>query len=363
MGFGSDKPGMSERADEFLGAPRHIGMTHTTQHVVAPTSRFVNGTELTAGLADAAEFGALAERYRRELHVHCYRMLGSFDEAEDLLQETFFRGWRARGTFQGHASPRAWMYRIATNACLDFLRRNPRKAHVKRDGDGSEFVEVTWMQPYPDTLLDEVGPSEAEPDAVVVKRESIELAFLTAIQLLPPRQRAVLLLCDVLDWSAAEVAAWLETSVASINSALQRARATLQRERGGRPSAPTDEQRVLLRKYIEATDRADIEAFVALVHEDVLNTMPPEPEFIYGHAAMRQALQEAFDTQTFGQFRCIETWANRQPTAACYLRKPGESEFRAFALDVLRVEQGKVVEVTSFINEAAFAAFGLPSVL
>jgi RNA polymerase sigma-70 factor (ECF subfamily) len=184
----------------------------------------VNGTELTAGLADAAEFGALTERYRRELHVHCYRMLGSFDEAEDLLQETFFRGWRARGTFQGHASPRAWMYRIATNACLDFLRRNPRKAHVKRVGDVSEFVEVSWMQPYPDTLLDEVGPSEAEPDAVVIKRESIELAFLTAIQMLPPRQRAVLLLCDVLDWSAAEVAAWLQTSVASITSASEGAR-------------------------------------------------------------------------------------------------------------------------------------------
>src|SRR5262249_61414659 len=188
------------------------------------------------------------------------------------------------------------------------------------------------------------GRLDAGPDGVVLKRGSIEPAFLPAIQLLPPRQRAVLLLCDVLDWSAAEVAAWLETSVASITSALQRARATLRRQRAARPSAPTVEQRVLLRKYIEAADRADIEAFVALLHEGVLNTMPPEPEYIYGHAAMRQALQEAFDTQTFGQFRCIETWANRQPTAACYLRKPGESEFRAFALDVLRVDQGKVVE-------------------
>ena len=322
----------------------------------------MNSTEFTAGLADAAEFGALAERYRRELHVHCYRMLGSFDEAEDLLQETFFRGWRARNSFQGQASPRAWMYRIATNACLDFLRRNPRKAHVKRSGEGSEFVEVAWIQPYPDTLLDEVSPSEAEPDVVVVKRESIELAFLTAIQLLPPRQRAVLLLCDVLDWSAAEVAAWLETSVASINSALQRARATLEQRRASPLSDPTEQQRALLQRYMDATNRSDIEAFVGLVHEDVLNTMPPEPEFIYGHAGMRQALEEAFDTQRFGEWRCVETWVNRQPAAACYLRKPGESEFRLFGLDVLRIEHGTVVEVTSFIGHS-FAGFGLPSVL
>jgi RNA polymerase sigma factor (sigma-70 family) len=231
-------------ADEFSAQPRHIGMTHTTQHVVASTSRFVNSTEFTAGLADAAEFGALAERYRRELHVHCYRMLGSFDEAEDLLQETFFRGGRARNSFQGQASPRAWMYRIATNACLDFLRRNPRKAHVKRSGEGTEFVEVTWIQPYPDTLLDEVSPSEAEPDVVVVKRESIELAFLIAIQLLPARQWAVLLLCDVLDWSAAEVAAWLPTHraigrpVASSSLEPRPARPTCSRPPRWRPYAP-----------------------------------------------------------------------------------------------------------------------------
>jgi RNA polymerase sigma-70 factor (ECF subfamily) len=147
----------------------------------------VNGTELTAGLADAAEFGALAERYRRELHVHCYRMLGSFDEAEDLLQETFFRGWRARAS-QAEASPRAWMYRIATNACLDFLRRNARRAYV-RQGERTQFVEAPWIQPYPDALLDQIGPTEAEPDAVVVKRESVELAFLLGALRHPKQQR------------------------------------------------------------------------------------------------------------------------------------------------------------------------------
>jgi len=345
-----------------------MSMTHTTRHEVAPTSSRVNGTEFTAGLADAAEFGALAERYRRELHVHCYRMLGSFDEAEDLLQETVFRGWRARESFQGHASPRAWMYRIATNACLDFLRRNPRQAHLHQ-GERAQFAEVTWLQPYPDALLDQIGPSEAEPDAVVVKRESIELAFLTAIQLLPPRQRAVLLLCDVLEWSAAEVAAWLDTSVAAINSALQRARATLQRQQPARkfelspPTEPTAEQQALLQRYMDATQRSDIEAFVALVHEDILNTMPPHTDFIEGHAAMRAGLAEAFNLQVWGEWRCVATMANRQPAAACYLRKPGESEFRAFAVDVLRIDDGKIVEITSFIGDQALEHFGLPAVV
>jgi len=328
----------------------------------------VNGTEFTAGLADAAEFGALAERYRRELHVHCYRMLGSFDDAEDLLQETFFRGWRARESFQGHASPRAWMYRIATNACLDFLRRNPRRAHLHQR-ERAQFAEVSWLQPYPDALLDQIGPSESEPEGVVVKRESIELAFLTAIQLLPPRQRAVLLLCDVLEWSAAEVAAWLETSVAAINSALQRARATLQRQQPANrfeltpPSEPTEEQRALLQRYMDASQRSDIEALVALVHEDIINTMPPHPEFIEGIPAMRRALEEGFNQQAFGEWRCVATMANRQPAAACYLRKPGESEFRAFALDVLRIDRGKIVEITAFIGDKVLEPFGLPAVI
>ena len=183
----------------------------------------------TAG--DEAAFGRLVERHRRELHVHCYRMLGSFEEAEDTVQETFLRAWRARDSFEGGPGFRAWLYRIATNASLDAIKRSSRRV-----ASVSSFAEVPWLQPYPDRLLDEVAPSDAEPDAVVVARETIELTFLAVIQLLPPQQRAVLILRDVLDWSAAEAAALLDTTVAAANSALQRARATLREQLQERPA-------------------------------------------------------------------------------------------------------------------------------
>ncbi len=176
-------------------------------------------------MIDEATFGALLERHRRELHVHCYRMIGSFDEAEDLVQETLLRAWHRRDQFQGGPWFRAWLYRIATNACLDRIRRDRRRVPTLRS-----FAEVPWLQPYPDDLLDEVAASDDEPDAVVVARETIELGFLVALQLLPPRQRAALMVRDVLGWTAAETAALLDTSVAAANSALQRASATLAQE-------------------------------------------------------------------------------------------------------------------------------------
>ena len=172
--------------------------------------------------ADDSAFAALAERHRRELHVHCYRMLASFDEAEDAVQETFLRAWRNRAGFEGDLF-RAWLYRIATNVCLDLLRQRSRRVPALHS-----FAEVPWLQPYPDRLLDEAAPSEEQPDAVVVERETIELAFLAALQVLPPRQRAALIVRDVLGWPASEAASLLETSVAAANSALQRARATMQ---------------------------------------------------------------------------------------------------------------------------------------
>ncbi|MFL5647647.1 MAG: RNA polymerase subunit sigma-70, partial [Chloroflexota bacterium] len=168
-------------------------------------------------------FAALTERYRRELHVHCYRMLASFDEAEDAVQETFLRAWRARETFDGSSMIRAWLYRIATNVCLDALRRSARRLT-----NYHSFAEVPWLSPYPDRLLDEMAPADDEPDAVVVERETIELAFLAALQVLPPRQRAALIARDVLGWPATETASALDTSVPAVNSALQRARATMQ---------------------------------------------------------------------------------------------------------------------------------------
>ena len=315
----------------------------------------------TAG--DEAAFGRLVERHRRELHVHCYRMLGSFEEAEDTVQETFLRAWRARDSFEGGPGFRAWLYRIATNASLDAIKRSSRRV-----ASVSSFAEVPWLQPYPDRLLDEVAPSDAEPDAVVVARETIELTFLAVIQLLPPQQRAVLILRDVLDWSAAEAAALLDTTVAAANSALQRARATLREQLQERPAESpasrdlSPDEHALLQGFIETHERGDAAAAAALLREDVRVTMPPYPLCYDGIDAIAPLLQRAFGPPAMGDWRAVPTRANRQPAAACYLRAPGDSVYRAFKLDVLRVEDGAIAEITTF-NSDLFAAFGLAETL
>jgi RNA polymerase sigma-70 factor (ECF subfamily) len=296
--------------------------------------------------------------HRRELHVHCYRMVGSFDEAEDLVQETLLRAWRARETFGGGASLRAWLYRIATNTCLDALRAGKR-----RPPSASSLSEIPWIQPYPDRLLDEVAPREDEPDAVVVARETIELAYLAVIQLLPPRQRAVLIVRDVVGWSAAETAEALGMSVAAANSALQRARATLDERlpaRDAAPSEPTDEERALLERFIDAHERADAALAVEVSREDLRITMPPHPMVYEGLEAIRPLLERGLTEA--GVWRLVATRANRMPAAACYLREPGDTEFRAFKVDVLRVEGGRIAEITTF-NADLFEAFGLPLIL
>ena len=317
-----------------------------------------SATSTTAG--DEAGFGELVQRHRRELHLHCYRMTGSFDEAEDLVQETFLRAWRKRASFEGGPGFRAWLYRIAPNACLDALRSSRRRPSTVQS-----FAEVPWLQPYPDRLLDELAPSDTQPDAVVVARETIELTYLAVIQLLPPRQRAVLILRDVLDWSAAETAAMLEMSVAAANSALQRARATLRRRLPGRPSEwsgsePSQEERLLLEAFIDAHERADAAAAAALARDDIRVTMPPHPWCFEGLEAIRPMLEEGLTGP--GEWRLVPTWANRQPTAASYLKAPGDTEFRAFKLDVLRLEGGRIAEITTF-GATLFPAFGLPATL
>jgi RNA polymerase sigma-70 factor (ECF subfamily) len=308
-------------------------------------------------LADRTTFETLATRHRRELQLHCYRMLGSLEESEDLVQETFLRAWRRRETFKGRSTPRAWLYRIATNACLDALQRSPRRP---RGG------EVPWLQPYPDDLLEGIAEPDAEPDAQVVAKETVELAFMVAIQHLPPKTRAVLILRDVLDWPAKDTAALLETSVAAVNSALQRARAGLKQhlpERRAEWAAgadPTEAERELLDRYVEASDRADAHAIAALMREDSTWSMPPEPGFWRGRDAILAAwVESGMGTEEFGAFRCRVTSANLQPAVACYLKQPGESEYRALALDVLRIEEGEIADITSFTS-AVFAAFGLP---
>ena len=315
--------------------------------------------EVSAAIAgDEAAFAALTERHRRELHVHCYRMLASFEEAEDAVQETFLRAWRSRATFDGGSLFRAWLYRIATNVCIDTLRRTSRQVSKLES-----FAEVPWLQPYPDQLLDEIAPSAEQPDAVVVERETIELVFLAAMQVLPPRQRAALIARDVLGWPAAETATLLDTSVAAANSALQRARATLQEHMPARRSewsaGPTsDEERDLLAQFIDAHERLDAAAAIAISAQDIRITMPPYLLRFDGLATIGPLLDGALRE---GEWRLVATEANRMPTAASYLRKPGDSEFRAFKFDVLRIENGLIAEITTF-GIGLFPAFGLPPI-
>jgi RNA polymerase sigma-70 factor (ECF subfamily) len=308
---------------------------------------------------DGSAFAALSERHRRELHVHCYRMLASFDEAEDAVQETLLRAWRSPGHAELGAASRAWLYRIATNVCLDMIRRSSRSVTAMQS-----FAEVPWLQPYPDRLLDEVAPSADEPDTVVIARETIELAFLAAMQVLPPRQRAVLILRDVFGWTASETASLLETSVAAANSALQRARATMHEYLPARRvewSAGTmgAEERAILEQFIAAHERCDVDAAMALVSEDIRITMPPNPFIFEGRNAMAGLIRNA---EEVGEWRLVPTSANRMPTAASYLRRPGDTEYRAFKFDVLRIDAGLIAEVTTF-GDKQFPEFGLPLLL
>ncbi len=316
---------------------------------------------MTPSSARTAIDSAALDRHRRELHIHCYRMLGSFDEAEDVVQEALLRAWNARDSFGTEGNVRAWLYKIATNACLDALRRTARRpVSLTRS-----FSEISWLQPYPDELLDEVAPSEDEPDAVVVARETIELAFLALIQLLPARQRAVMIMRDVLDFSAAETASMLDISVPAVTSALQRARETMRRSPASdRPVAePSPYERELLARFIDAHERGDAAASLAIAREDIRITMPPFPGFYEGHDGMRGLLEIAFGEggrgNGMGEWRLVPTAANRMPTAASYLRKPGDTLFRAFKLDVLRVEGRLIVATTTFPADL-FPAFGLP---
>ncbi len=319
---------------------------------------------------DESGFAAQLERHRAELRVHCYRMLGSFEDAEDLVQETFLRAWRARAGFgaDGRFSVRAWLYRIATNACLDVLRGRPRRMleapgpPADPDAPVGPPADLPWIQPYPDRLLASEGD---DPGAAVVARETIELAFLAAIQHLPPRQRAVLILRDVLDWPAKDTAALLDASVASVNSALQRARATLReqlperRSEWGAATGPSAEESELLRRYVDAHERADVDGLAELLRADARLAMPPHRIWFAGRDAIVTASAKGFDP-AFGRLRAAVTGANRQPAVAWYLLAPGEVAYVPLAFDVLRIEEGLVAEITSFVFPELFQAFGLP---
>jgi RNA polymerase sigma-70 factor (ECF subfamily) len=321
----------------------------------AETDTAAAGLAAAAAAGDERAFAELTAARRRELHVHCYRMLASFDEAEDAVQETLLRAWRGRdGLADGQ--PRAWLYRIATNVCLDLLRARSRQAKALES-----MADVPWLQPYPDELLDEVSPAAGQPEQAAVGRETIELAFLAALQVLPPRQRAALLIRDVLGWPARETATLLDTSVAAANSALQRARSVLREhlppERSdwrARPAGPAE--RELLAEFIEAHERLDAAAIVRIASADIRVTMPPMPYRFAGLDAMLSLLDRA---RREGDWRLVPTAANRMPAAASYRRQPGDSQFRPFKLDVLRIEDGAIAEITTF-GPGLFSAFGLP---
>ena len=310
-------------------------------------------------LSEAA-FRALTDPYRRELQVHLYRMLGSFEEAEDLLQETLLRVWKRRDDLERVDNPRAWLYKVATNACLDAI-----KAKGRRVPSLGSFRDLPWLEPFPDRLLDEAAPAADEPDAAVIGRETIELTFLAVIQLLPPRQRAALVLRDVLGWPVSDVAELLDLGAAAVNSALQRARATLRehlpsgaREDWRAPAVTASEQSVL-EGFIAAHESGDSGATLALLHDDIRVTMPPAPHLFEGREAIAGLVQRARET---GTWRLVPIRANRQPAAASYLCRPGGAEFTAYKIDVLRVVDGAIAEITTF-GVRHFPAFALPPTL
>jgi RNA polymerase sigma-70 factor (ECF subfamily) len=302
------------------------------------------------------------EQCRRELIAHCYRMLASPFEAEDAVQETFIRAWRGIDRFEGRAALRSWLYRIATNVCLDMLGSRERRARPMDLGPAREPIaenlnalpEVTWIQPVPDGLV----VPEGDPAEVAVARESIRLAFVAALQHLPPRQRAVLLLCEVLRWQASEVAELLETSVASVNSALQRARATLANSDldAGEPADALDEgDRELLARYVEAFERYDMEALTSLIQEDATQSMPPYDLWLSGR-------DDIFRWWFGPGIGCQGSRVVPTVAAAFGQYKPSpDGGFEPWALQVIELADGRIAELTFFLEtDTLFPLFGLP---
>jgi RNA polymerase sigma-70 factor (ECF subfamily) len=321
-----------------------------------------------------ADFAAVAETHRRALKLHCYRMLGSLHEAEDAVQETILRAWRGFDDFEARASIKNWLYRIATNVALNMVASRARRGRTmpERLGapsverpQGRPDVETLWVEPYPDAELENVPDPAAGPEGRYALRESVRLAFITAIQQLPPRQRAALLLADVLGWSAIEVAAVLDASVASVNSALQRARAKLATlDREARPAPMADEeQRNLLERYVRAWESADLDRFVALLKEDAVYAMPPWREWYQG----RRSIADFFGAvwPAYRGFRLVPVGANLQPAFALYSRG-AEGRWNAHSIQLLALDEHRIAALTMFMQPLAqtlFAALELPSVL
>jgi RNA polymerase sigma-70 factor (TIGR02960 family) len=324
-----------------------------------------------ARAGDDEAFRELTDPYRRELQVHCYRILGSMQDAEDLVQETLLAAWRGLDSFEGRASVRSWLYRIATNRCLNALRARSRRPREVQAMDNvpapTRRTEPIWLEPYPDVLLEEMPDRSPGPAARYETRESIELSFIVALQHLPPAQRAVLVLRDVLGFRTAEVAEMLETGENSVKGALQRARATVQerlpaadRERAPRPNSARE--RELVGRFADAVQSGDIDEVVALLTDDALLTMPPQPLEYQGHQAIAAFLGRRAELRGT-PLRVVPTRANTQPAFGCYLPDAQAPIARPYGLIVLTLEGDAVAAITWFADTGVFRHFGLPRTL
>ncbi len=354
-------------------------MSKATQKQPIPFSATRPDPTLASRLAaaragDQLEFGRLTEPHRRELQVHCYRLLGSLHEAEDLVQETMLRAWRRLDTFEGRASFRAWLYKIATNACLDALDQRPRRSLPESTYPAADprrpldppLSDSAWLEPLPDDLIAEV---DENPEARYTVRESVTLAFLTALQTLPPRQRAVVILCEVLDWRAKEAADCLGLTVSAVNSALHRARVTLAKHYHGPEhkavsSLGEAQIRDLLDRYLRAWEAADVEALVGLLKEDAALAMPPIPSWYRGRDSIRLILlANPFAGDGRGRWRLVPTRANASPAFGFYQLDEADGVYRGVGLQVLKIEGDWISEVITFMNPELLPRFGLPAEL
>ena len=321
-----------------------------------------------AAVGDPLAFQRLTDPHRGELQVHCYRLVGSLHDAEDLVQETMLAAWTGVERFEGRASLRAWLYRIATNRCLNALRDEGRRPAILDPPfdtpPPTSLGEATWLEPYPDSLLDEIRDLGPAPHVRYEMRESIELAFVIALQLLPPRQRAVVVLRDVLGFHAAEVARILETSEESVKGALKRARQAINRYRpdGTAPAANSAEERDLVRRFADAFEAADIDSVIALLTSDAWITMPPSPLQYQGPEAIGQFLTLAGQWPAPQRHHLIPTRANGQPAFGCYIVDPTTGVGNAAGLIVLTLRHRRIAAITRFLDNSTTAQFGLPPV-
>jgi RNA polymerase sigma-70 factor, ECF subfamily len=333
---------------------------------------------LTPEPKGADAFARLTEPYRRQIKAHCYRMTGSLHEAEDLVQETYLRAWRAFDTFEGRGSLKGWLYQIATRVCFDAIAQRKRGQRLLPEGSfppatdvptGQPPADISWLEPYPDSELDDLADESPNAETRYAQRESVRLAFVAALQHLPPRQRALLLLVDVLGWSSAETASLIGGSVASVNSALQRARATLERHnRAGsmeeRPLVVPPDQRALLDRYVRAWEDKNLDGFIALLKSEATYAMPPWSHWYLGREAIGRFFGAVW--KYYGRFHLLPTQANGQPAFVLYTKGDGERTWRAHSLQVLGIEGDAISSLTAFMRPLAPAlvpAFGLPLIM